>query len=402
VTGNTDSESWGHLASRYSDDRPRRMLALDGGGIRGLLSLQVVARLESELREHYGRGDDFRLSQFFDFIGGTSTGAIVAAALARGKSTAEVLEFYQEFGAAAFTKRKWYARWKSLYGQGNLAKKLQEVFSPEATLHPEFLETLLLVVTRNATTDSAWPITSNPLAKYNRTDRLDCNLDIPLWKLVRASTAAPVYFPPEVIQWDENDDEKAFVFVDGGTTPYNNPAFLMVRKATEPAYHLNWRRGEKNLLVVSIGTGSSPVLGNSADDPESNFLAGAINTLKATMQQVQVDQDVNCRTVGRCSFGGHLDRELGDLVQRDAAGTPIPLTEDLGRAFLYTRYDAELTADGLRDLGIHGVDPEAVRSLDSIDEMDNLAKIGQALATHVDLAHFGSFVDAPLHEAGPR
>ena len=112
---------------------------------------------------------------------------------------------------------------------------MQAVFGPETNLEPDNLRCLLLVVTKNVTTDSPWPISSNPEAKYNGLTRKDCNLRIPLWQLVRASTAAPVYFPPEILQWDKSDPSKTFVFVDGGVTPHNNPAFLLYRMATEPA-----------------------------------------------------------------------------------------------------------------------------------------------------------------------
>ena len=67
---------------------------------------------------------------------------------------------------------------------------------------------------RNATTDSPWPISNNPYAKYNERSRLDCNLALPLWQLVRASTAAPTYFPPEVVVVGNRE----FIFVDGGVT----------------------------------------------------------------------------------------------------------------------------------------------------------------------------------------
>jgi predicted acylesterase/phospholipase RssA len=113
---------------------------------------------------------------------------------------------------------------------------------------------MLLVVTKNVTTDSAWPISSNPDAHYNAPARRDCNLRIPLWQLVRASTAAPAFFPPEILQWDRDDPSKTFVFADGGVTPHNNPAFLLYRMATEPAYWLGWATGEDRLLLVSIGT----------------------------------------------------------------------------------------------------------------------------------------------------
>jgi hypothetical protein len=397
-------DGWGRLRRRYETAAPRRLLALDGGGIRGLMTLQVLARMENLLADHYYPADDvrrqaFRLCHFFDYVAGTSTGAIIAAGLARGMSVAEVESFYREFGKEAFARRSIFARWKSLYEDGPLAAKLRQAFSVNGvadTLEPQYLKTLLLVVSKNLTTDSAWPISSNPGAKYNHTGRPDCNLKIPLWKIVRASTAAPVYFPPEVVGWDPHDPKKSFVFVDGGTTPYNFPGFLLVRLATAPAYKLNWPMGEGKLLLVSVGTGWAPVAGTTVDDPETNLAAAGLMTLKALMRQAEVDQDLNCRTVGRCTHGHVLDREVGDLVPRRDDGTAVPLTEDLGRAFLYCRYDAELSPGGLQALGLPDIDPEAVTSMDKVEAMPQLTRVGQAVARQVDLGHFGSFVDKPL------
>ncbi len=401
-----DWGAWGDLAKQYQEQRPRKILALDGGGIRGLITLQVLEKLEKDLGQFYGKGVDFRLCHFFDYIGGTSTGAIIAAALAIGLSVNEVVEFYEEFGQEAFTKRRWYERWKSLYGDGILQHKLMEVYGGKTDLVPKMggeaedpdrkhLKALLLVVTKNATTDSAWPLSSNPSAKYNAAARPDCNLRIPLWQLVRASTAAPVYFPPEVIKWDPDDETKDFVFVDGGTTSYNCPAFLMFRMATEPAYQLGWARGETQLLVVSIGTGFAPVAGSVANDPETNAVSAAVNTLQGLMSQALFDQDINCRVVGRCSFGHDLDREVGDLVPREN-GKPVPLSRDLGKAFLYVRYNAELTEKGLETLELTGIDANAVNALDSTEHMEELVQIGKALAKKVNLAHLGGFIQVPL------
>jgi hypothetical protein len=385
---------WGPLAERYREEQPRKILALDGGGIRGTITLRVLERLEADLAGALEAGPDFRLCDFFDLIGGTSTGAIIATALARRMSVAEVAAFYREFGHKIFVKRKLWERWQSLYGDGELAETLRSTFGADTDLAPENLSCLLVVVTRNATTDSAWPISSNPLAKYNDPARSDCNLRIPLWQLVRASTAAPVFFPPEIIRWDPHDDEKAFVFVDGGTTPYNNPAFLLFRMATEPAYQLGWAPGERNLLLISVGTGSSPVIGAPADDPDTNVLSSALNTLSALMSQASVDQDVNCRVIGRCTYGGIIDRELHDLiaVNPGSEDRKIPLETDLGKAFTYVRYNAELTADGLAQLGLVGIDPEQVRKMDSVDHLSELEKIGEAVAQFVDLDHFKAFV----------
>ena len=387
-----DWTAWGHLADRYRTPRPRRLLALDGGGIRGLLTLQVLDRLETELRAARGAGPSFRLCDFFDGIAGTSTGAIIAAGLARGMSTAELISFYREFGRDAFTKRSIIARWKSLYANGPLQAKLQHTFGDDTTLEPRHLKCLLTVVTRNATTDSAWPISSNPFAKYNDVRRPDCNLRMPLWQIVRASTAAPIYFQPEVIPFDPRDPSKTFVFVDGGTTSYNNPAFLLYRMVTEPAYRLAWPRGERNMMIVSIGTGSGPVLGQTAEDPEQNLAGSAIQTLKALMSQAAFDQDLSCRTIGRCVHGMPLDREVGDLVPRDDQGARIPVSVDQGRAFLYARYDALLTSDGLDALGCGDIDSADVSALDSVEHTTELERVGQAVAGQINLADFGDLI----------
>ena len=264
------------------------------------------------------------------------------------------------------------------------------MFGVDTKLYPKDLQTLLLVVTRNATTDSAWPISSNPDALYNDPNESYCNLKIPLYQIVRASTAAPIYFPPEVVKVDDSGEE--YVFVDGGTTPYNSPAFLMYRMATEPAYRLNWKTGEDKMLIVSLGTGSAPVLGNDAEDPESNLAAAAANTLSAIMAQAQVDQDMNCRTIGRCSHGDVMDGEVGDLIPKDNNGQRIPLDQDLGRKFLYVRYNAELTREGLDKLGLNDVDPKEVSKLDSTDGMPDLKRIGDEVAKQIRLEDFGSFV----------
>jgi patatin-like phospholipase/acyl hydrolase len=72
------------------DGNPKRILALDGGGLRGIVTLSFLAELESMLKERHGGTAAFRLSHYFDLIAGTSTGAIIAAALAQGMTVAEI------------------------------------------------------------------------------------------------------------------------------------------------------------------------------------------------------------------------------------------------------------------------------------------------------------------------
>jgi hypothetical protein len=378
------------------------MLALDGGGIRGLITLGILESIERKLRDRLGAGEKFRLCQYFDYIAGTSTGAIIAAGVARGMAVGELIDFYRRTGRQMFEKSFLLQRLRSLYTADPLKQQLQEVFGRDTTLEPQHLQCLLLVVTRNVNTDSPWPISSNPDAKYNDPKRADCNLRIPLWQIVRASTAAPVFFPPEVLQWHPTDPSKTFVFVDGGITPYNNPAFLLYRMATIEPYRLNWPTGERNLLLISVGTGAAPTEFTSLDASGPNMLSNLAGLPGALMYGVQVDQDINCRAVGRCTYGAVIDRELIDLAPRELAGelsleeilqAPVrPLEQDLGRKFLYARYNADLSDTGLATLGCGRMDPDEVKKMDAVEQTENLYQIGRAAGESVDMKHFGGFV----------
>lgn len=389
---------WKSLRTRYQQDRPHRMLALDGGGIRGLVTLGILQKIETLVAEHSGG----KLCDYFDYIAGTSTGAIIAAGLATGMTTAQLIDFYRSSGEQMFEPSRLIERVKYFYTADPLREQLQKVFGAQTTLDPDNLKCLLLIVTKNVTTDSPWPISSNPEAKYNDRDRLDCNLKIPLWQLVRASTAAPVYFPPEILQWNPADQSKTFVFADGGVTPHNNPAFLLYRMATEPAYRLNWKTGEKNLQLVSVGTGASESLGATAAAPNKNIVSTLTGLPGELMYSIQVEQDICCRTVGRCSHGGHLDREISDLVLRreisDGKLQEIPLAEDQGRNFLYARYNADLSRNGLDAIGFPQINPASIQKMDAVENIETLLAIGLKAGESVKPEHFGDFLQ-PLHQS---
>lgn len=349
----------------------RRLLALDGGGIRGLITLGILEKMEADLRRILKKDASFRLADYFDFIGGTSTGAILAVGLSIGLSAAELTKFYLEAGPLMFKKEVLLERLWNKFKSDPLEAKLKEILGKTTELGSPKLKTLLLLVMRNISTDSPWPVTNNPNAHYNARDRDDCNLKLPLWQLVRASTAAPTYFPPEVVKLKEG---RQFVFVDGGVTPYNIPAFLMFRKATAEPYKLLWEKGEDKMLIVSAGTGSAPRLGPQAGDPNRSLLEVAMSIAGEMMNGMAYDQDINCRTVGRCVFGPEIDREVKDLVPAR------PLSENLGRSFLYARYDPDLTCAGLDALGLKKLSPEAVAKMDSVQAVDDLIAIGKAYA----------------------
>lgn len=368
------------LRDKLATDGPRKLLALDGGGIRGLIAVEVLAEIERVLRKELAAGDDFVLADYFDYVAGTSTGAIVAACVACGMSAATIRQFYLENGRDMFDRASLLKRFRYKYEDDRLAKRMKDVFGADTTLGGAALRTLLMIVMRNASTDSPWPITNNPRAKYNDAARPDNNLNLPLWQLVRASTAAPTYFPPEVV----NVGKHEFIFVDGGVTTYNNPAFLLFLMATIEPYRLEWATGEDRMLIVSVGTGTSPKANADLAPSDLNLLYNAASIPSALMFAALNEQDMLCRVFGRCRAGDLLDREIGDLC---GIGGPVE-----PRLFTYMRYNCELSREGLDRLGLPTVDPLHVQQLDSIEHLKELQAVGTALGTSaVRAEHFRGF-----------
>jgi hypothetical protein len=365
---------------RVTAPGPKRLLALDGGGIRGVITLEVLSRMEELLAAEHGRGDDFVLADYFDYIAGTSTGAVIAAGLAKGLRVSRLLDLYTRRGAEMFDKAWLLRRYRYFYGSDRIKRLLQEVLGTDTTLGSEDVRTLLMMVLRNATTDSPWPLSNNPLAPFNQPHLADNNLALPLWQLVRASTAAPVYFPPEVVTVGEHD----FVFVDGGLTMYNNPAFQLFLMATLDAYRLGWTATETDLLLVSVGTGMSPKADDHLQPGDMNLLFNASSIPAALMYAALNEQDLLCRVFGRCRHGATIDREVGDL--RTGPGV---LDQ---RLFSYVRYNVELSRAGLDAMGLGGVRPEDVQKLDSVAHIPDLVRVGEAAAGDVAPEHFAGFL----------
>ena len=184
-------DRWKSLRGRYQENGPHRMLALDGGGIRGLITLGILEKIENLVKDKTGG----RLCDYFDYVAGTSTGAIIAAGLSCGLTTADLIEFYTSSGKQMFDPAWLLERIKYLYTADPLKAHLQEVFGRDRNLEPDNLKCLFLVVTKNVTTDSPWPISSNPDAKYNDPERKDCNLKIPLWQARSSQHGGAGLFP---------------------------------------------------------------------------------------------------------------------------------------------------------------------------------------------------------------
>jgi len=217
-----------------NDGTPKRILALDGGGLRGILTLGILGKIESLIKERQGDEENFRLCHYFDLIAGTSTGAIIAAALALGMKVQEITQMYMELGQRVFEKS--YFRQgllRALYDEKALIIELKKVYGETTTLGSTDLKTGLLIVTKRLDSGSPWPIGNNPRGKYfgpRAGSHAIPNRDYPLWQVVRASTAAPRYFEPEEIEILRAPGKNPVrgEFVDGGVSPFNNPGFAGV------------------------------------------------------------------------------------------------------------------------------------------------------------------------------
>ncbi len=378
------------IQEKLEKDPPYKLLALDGGGIRGVITLEVLREIERTLQAELKTDNTFVLADYFDYIAGTSTGAIIATFLSLGWRVADILKFYVDAGPAMFDKAGLLKRFRYKFEDEKLADLLREQLGGNATLGDARLRTLLMLVMRNATTDSPWPVSNNPRAKYNEMSRADNNLQLPLWQLVRASTAAPTYFPPETIAVGSH----RFVFVDGGVTMYNNPAFQLFLMATLAPYRVCWDTGEEKMLVVSIGTGTSPGANTDLAPGEMNLIYNASSIPSALMFAAANEQDFLCRIFGRTLCGDVLDREIGDLIgpSNSLPGGRIPGPVQ-PKLFTYMRYNAELSEAGLGALGLRGVLPEHVQQMDSVDHIAELQEVGRAVATRrVSKEHFAGFL----------
>ena len=293
----------------------------------------------------------------------------------------KIRNFYLQNGAEMFDRASLLNRYyRHKFQSEKLCTQLQNEFGAETTLGSEKLRTLLMMVMRNASTDSPWPVSNNPAARYNDRARADCNLDLPLWQLIRASTAAPTYFPPEIVEVGM----KEFIFVDGGVTMYNNPAFQAFLMATVEPFNLNWPASESKLLVVSVGSGTSPYANAHLRPDEMNVLYNATSIPSALMFAALNEQDFLCRTFGKCLAGDKLDREIGDMIGKRGPVAP--------KLFTYVRYNAELTSEGLEALGLKNVKPENVQQLDSVQFIADLRRVGEAAAAQkVRAEHFSGF-----------
>ena len=205
------------------------ILALDGGGIKGIFSAAVLAHIEEDL--------NISIINHFDLIVGTSTGGIIALGLGAGMKPRDILRFYIEEGPSIFAGGLWHScrqHWRSKFDSEPLQDSLIKCFS--GTLLGQS-QKRLVIPSYNLGDDDVY------LFKTPHHERLKRDYKQPMWKVALATTAAPTYFP----SFNGLDSIR---FIDGGIWA-NNPTLVGISEAVSM---LGQTLGD--ITVLSLGTTS--------------------------------------------------------------------------------------------------------------------------------------------------
>jgi hypothetical protein len=292
-------------------EKNRALLCLDGGGIRGIMTIQLLKELEQQAGAP--------CHQIFDMVAGTSTGGIIAGLVAAGRTAVEIDHLYRTFVTKVFTRRDLFA---------------SQFLNPPAwtkTRYRKILKETLGNVTLREVCDRTgidFLITAHDVAEgeetffsYLRERPENAYAGVLLRAVMEATMSAPTYFTPM---------ER---FVDGGTTTYNNPSLAALLEAVQygpPQYEVG------RVTIFSFGTGCRTQLiapeqvphppgpdvafwldwlmtesGNDASDMQSDLLRAARVTSGCDYRRFQISLD-------RVAMAKLPDLELGNIDATDA------------------------------------------------------------------------------------
>jgi len=224
-----------------------KILSLDGGGMRGLISLRTLMFVENWLQEKYG--SDTRLADHFDLIAGTSTGGIIASLLTYKKkryTVNQIRNLYVELGQSVFKRNIWrklfslFGLIKSKYSHKRLNLVLNSLF--ENTTIDE-LEKVLI---------TSYDIKHRKAVFFSSKDAKWNNIkNFKVKRVLRATSAAPTFFPPTRISSVSKSNVKDMI--DGGMFA-NNPALCAYAEARNkfPDHPT-----ASEMCLLSLGTGES-------------------------------------------------------------------------------------------------------------------------------------------------
>lgn len=211
----------------------RKILAIDGGGIKGVFPASLLATVEDSI--------EGQIADYFDLVVGTSTGGIIALALGLGFSSQDILNFYEDLGPKVFKGNKLILALKRFLGTKYDKEPL------EAALESEFGErklgeskVRLVIPSLNLETGEVY------IYKTAHHPRLEHDYQEKVVDIALATASAPTYFPA-------HRSANGVPLIDGGTWA-NNPVGLGVVEAIGV---LEW--SSKSIKVLSLGCTTEPL-----------------------------------------------------------------------------------------------------------------------------------------------
>jgi predicted patatin/cPLA2 family phospholipase len=369
---------------------PKRILALDGGGIRGILTLQFLQVIETLIKKRFG--EKTLLCDYFDLIGGTSTGSIIAAGLACGMTVGALQDLYKNIGDKVF-QQGGFSRFLPESLQGKLAPKfpfeplqaeLDRQLGADTTLDSAKILTGLMIMAKRLDTGSPWPLNNGGRGKFAAQDGA-----LLLTHIVRASTAAPTYFAPQEIPiHSRNGTVVDGAFVDGGVTPFNDPALQLLMLAGLQGHGFCWPTGKDKLLIVSVGTGQyrEPRSAQAVvSDPAA--LQGIV-ALQSLMDDCERMNRATLQWLTNCLTPWIIDRVVGDMKLDSEKGPQLAT---------YVRYNVLFEEKWLSDKLKVERTPEQLAQIAQMDKpanMKDLADLGRIAANvQVQADHFPAAFD---------
>ena len=379
-----------HITKRINAPGPKRILALDGGGIRGALALGYLSKVEEILRKKHN-DPQLRLCDYFDVISGTSTGSIIAGCLSLGYSVAHIKDKYINMGKVIFGDKKNFLASlisKSKFDDTALKEQLcKEDALGDCRIGDDRLRTCFVAFTKRVDTNSLWTITNNPGFKF-----YENNKHIPLWRAIKASSSPPTVFPAVEIN-AFSDDTKPFeqgAFTDGAISIAGNPALYTLMMTQTKNYGFNWEPGKDKLFMLSVGTGKDDM----GFDMDQVLKWKPLNWAGAVIEIFLNDSKVMC-----------------EMMLQLLSETPTPRFFDKAAGFMegakltkeplqtYVRYNFPLSQHKINELGgdLANISLEKASALRDKADGDNAAMlfdIGVAAASNeVKEDHFPAVFD---------
>jgi patatin-like phospholipase/acyl hydrolase len=218
-----------------------KILAIDGGGIRGIIPALILADIERRTKRP--------IAKLFDLIAGTSTGGIIALGLTKPGTgnkpqytAQEIANLYESDGSTIFSRSIWHR----LYAAGSFLEEKYPSSGIESVLDKYFGEARLKDALTNVLISSYELEKRFPFFFKSSRAKQQADHDFPMKKVARATSAAPTYFEP--LKLEAQESPGYYALIDGGVYA-NNPAMCgyveAVSTQSEPC----------EFMVVSLSTG---------------------------------------------------------------------------------------------------------------------------------------------------